>query len=387
MLRQTLPNSESKSDEGEQTMLWVMAGGGTGGHIYPALALAAAVKTMSPDTQLLFVGGDLRSGAKNRPSTRIPAPNRHSETLSEAVAFAIKFHLRFGNALRHFPNLQPFPQTAPKSGHRDGRATLQFAHFWLANWLGLKLVLFEANSIPGRTNKLLAKLADWVATGFPEAVNFFPKGKATYTGVPIRADVRSMDKLTARKTLGLTENEQCLLVFGGSRGAQRINEALWDALPRLLLRTSLKIVHLCGSQWEQDAKRIQEALPEDVRERYQPFGYREDMPVLLHAADLALSRAGASSIAELLAAGVPSILIPYPFAIYDHQRFNALSVVRRGAAVMILNADLTGERLFETVSELLSSREKLERMRESALKIARPFAAEEIVKRTLELLG
>jgi UDP-N-acetylglucosamine--N-acetylmuramyl-(pentapeptide) pyrophosphoryl-undecaprenol N-acetylglucosamine transferase len=178
-----------------------------------------------------------------------------------------------------------------------------------------------------------------------------------------------MDKLTARKTLGLTENEQCLLVFGGSRGAQRINEALWDALPRLLLRTSLKIVHLC------------------VRERYQPFGYREDMPVLLHAADLALSRAGASSIAELLAAGVPSILIPYPFAIYDHQRFNALSVVRRGAAVMILNADLTGERLFETVSELLSSREKLERMRESALKIARPFAAEEIVKRTLELLG
>ena len=341
---------------------------------------------MSPDTQLLFVGATYGLEQKIVPQhgyplltvTARPFPRRLLSPSSFISGSAMLYGIF--QTFNHFRKLRP-KVVIGTGGYASVCALLA------GKLVGAKLVLFEANSIPGRTNKLLAKLADWVATGFPEAVNFFPKGKATYTGVPIRADVRSMDKLTARKTLGLTENEQCLLVFGGSRGAQRINEALWDALPRLLLRTSLKIVHLCGSQWEQDAKRIQEALPEDVRERYQPFGYREDMPVLLHAADLALSRAGASSIAELLAAGVPSILIPYPFAIYDHQRFNALSVVRRGAAVMILNADLTGERLFETVSELLGSREKLERMRESALKIARPFAAEEIVKRTLELLG
>lgn len=175
--------------------------------------------------------------------------------------------------------------------------------------------------------------------------------------------------------------------FRWQQGRSANQRSLVGRFASLAFADFLKIVHLCGSQWEQDAKRIQEALPEDLRERYQPFGYREDMPVLLHAADLALSRAGASSIAELLTAGVPSILVPYPFAIYDHQRFNALSVVRRGAAVMILNADLTGERLFETVSELLDSRERLKRMRELALTIARPFAAEEIVKRTLELLG
>lgn len=253
--------------------------------------------------------------------------------------------------------------------------------------VGAKVVLFEANSIPGRTNKLLAKIADWVATGFPEAVNFFPKGKATYTGVPIRSDVRDMDRSTARKILGLTENEQCLLVFGGSRGAQRINEALWDALPKLLLRPNLKIVHICGLQWEQDARRIQNALPEDVRGRYQPFGYREDMPVLLHSADLAVSRAGASSTAELLVAGVPSILVPYPFAIYDHQRFNALSVVRRGAARMVLNDELNGERMWREVSELLDNPEDLNRMHEAALKIAKPFAAEEIVNRTISLIS
>lgn len=252
--------------------------------------------------------------------------------------------------------------------------------------VGAKIVLFEANSVPGRTNKLLAKIADWVATGFPEAVNFFPKGKATYTGVPIRSDVRNMDRATARKTLGLTESEQCLLVFGGSRGAQRINEALWDALPKLLLRPNLKIIHICGSQWEQDARRIQDALPEDVRGRYQPFGFREDMPVLLHSADLAVSRAGASSTAELLVAGVPSILVPYPFAIYDHQRFNALSIVRRGAARMVLNAELSGERMWREVSELFDNPDALNRMRESALKIAKPFAAEEIVNQTISLI-
>lgn len=252
--------------------------------------------------------------------------------------------------------------------------------------VGSKVVLFEANSIPGRTNKFLAKISDWIATGFPEAVNFFPKGKAQHTGVPIRTDVRNMDRTTARRILALTENEKCLLVFGGSRGARSINEALWDALPRLLLRPNLVIVHICGSQWERDAKRIQQAIPEKVRERYQPFGYREDMPVLLHSCDLSVSRAGASSIAELLVAGVPSILVPYPFAIYDHQRFNALSVVRGGAAKMVLNADLSGERIEREVSQLLDEPETLNRMRQAALNIAKPFAAEEIVKKILSLL-
>jgi len=282
-------------------------------------------------------------------------------------------------ALRHFRNLKP--KVVIGTGGYASVCALVAGKIVRA-----KLVLFEANSIPGRTNKLLARLADWVATGFPEAVNFFPKGKATYTGVPVRTDVRDMDRSTARKTLGLAEDERCLLVFGGSRGAQRINEALWDALPKLLLRPSLKIVHICGYQWERDARQIQQVLPEDVRERYQPFGYREDMPVFLHAADIAVSRAGASSIAEMLVAGLPSILVPYPFAIYDHQRFNAMSVVRRGAARMVLNSELNGERLWGEVSQLLDNPENLQRMRESALKAAKPFAAEEIVNRTLSLI-
>ncbi|MGQ9463231.1 MAG: undecaprenyldiphospho-muramoylpentapeptide beta-N-acetylglucosaminyltransferase [Candidatus Fervidibacter sp.] len=367
-------------------MVWVMAGGGTGGHIYPALALAAAVKSTLPNAKIWFVGATYGLEQKIVPQngyplltvTARPFPRRLFSPLSLLSSSATIYGVV--QAFRHLKKLRP-QVVIGTGGYASVCALLA------GKLVGARLILFEANSIPGRTNKLLARLANWVATGFPEALGFFPKGKTNHTGVPIRPDIRDMDKATARKIMGLTENERCLLVFGGSRGAQRINEALWDSLPRLLLLPSLKVVHLCGSQWEKDATQIQEALPQDVRERYCPFGYREDMPVLLHAADIAVSRAGASSIAELLTAGVPSILVPYPFAIYDHQRFNALSVVRRGAALMILNSELTSKRLVETVSELLSNPERLERMREATLSIARPFAAEEIVNKALELLG
>lgn len=375
----------NRNDEGEQVMRWVMAGGGTGGHIYPALALAAAVKTSLPDVQIWFIGATQGLEQKIIPKHGYPLltvlsrpfPHRLFSPTSVLAGSAMLYGIV--QAFKHLRIL--CPKVVIGTGGYASVCTLIAGKIVRA-----KVVLFEANSIPGRTNKLLAKIADWIATGFPEAVNFFPKGKAKYTGVPIRPDVREMDRTTARKAFDLTENEQCLLVFGGSRGAQRINEALWDALPKLLLRPFLKIVHICGSQWERDAKRIQEALPKDVGKRYQPFGYREDMPIILHSADLAVSRAGASSTAELLVAGVPSILVPYPFAIYDHQRFNALSIVRRGAAKMVLNAELNGERMWREVSELLDNSGDLQRMREAALSIAKPFAAEEIVNQIISLL-
>ncbi len=366
-------------------MRWVMAGGGTGGHIYPALALAAAVKAVSPETQLWFIGAT--HGLEQRivpkhgfPLVTVsarPFPRRLYSPASLVAGAATVYGV--GQTLRFFQRLRP--QVVIGTGGYASVCALLAGRL-----VGAIVVLFEANTIPGRTNKLLARIAHWVATGFPEAVSFFPKGKAQYTGVPLRPEIRTIDRTTARQQLGLAEDELCLLVVGGSRGAQRINEALWDALPILLLQPSLRIIHLCGTSWEDDAQRIQRALPPEAQHRYQPFGYREDMPVLLHAADIAVSRAGANAIAELLVAGVPAILVPYPFAIYDHQRFNALSVVRRGAAMMVLNQDLTGQKLAEAVTELLADKERRERMRQAALSLAKPFAAEEIVERVRELL-
>ncbi|GBC99100.1 UDP-N-acetylglucosamine--N-acetylmuramyl-(pentapeptide) pyrophosphoryl-undecaprenol N-acetylglucosamine transferase [bacterium HR17] len=252
---------------------------------------------------------------------------------------------------------------------------------------GARCVLFEANAVPGRTNRWLARLACFIVTGFPEATAFFPPGRAAWTGTPVRPEVREGDRDTVRKQLGLTAADRLLLVFGGSQGARRLNEAVWDALPRLMAEPSLHIVHACGRHWEAEAQRLHAALPPAWRSRYRPFGYREDIPKLLHAADLAVSRAGSSSIAELLVAGVPAILVPYPFAIYDHQRFNALSVVRRGAADMVLDAELTGERLAKTVLALLHDEERLATMRGAARALAKPHAAEAIVDIILTFLG
>lgn len=367
-------------------MRWVMAGGGTGGHIYPALAVAAAAQREMPNLNLLFVGTTRGLEQRLIPQRGYPlltvSARPFPRRMVSPTFFVSLAVMAYGavQALWHFRKFRPHVVVGT-GGYASVCALLA------GKMVGSKLILFEANSIPGRTNRVLAKLADFIATGFPEAVAFFPPRKTQFTGTPVRQEVRVTDRLKARRYLGLDEATPLLLAFGGSQGAKRLNEALWDALPRLLTALpSLQIVHLCGAWWEEEAKHIHAALPAKEQDRYQPFGYREDLPLLLPAADLAISRAGSSSVAELLIAGVPSLFVPYPFAIYDHQRFNALSAVRRGAAQMLLDAELSGERLAATVIELLSDRERLAQMRDAALRIAKPFAAEEIVQRILELL-
>ncbi len=367
-------------------MRWVMAGGGTGGHIYPALAVAAAAQAKVPDLQLLFVGANRGLEQHLIPQRGYPlltvSARPFPRRMVSPTFFVSSAVMAYGTvqALWHFRRWRP-QVVVGTGGYASVCALLA------GKPVGAKLVLFEANSIPGRTNKALAKLADFIATGFPEAVAFFPPRKTQFTGTPVREEVRVTDRLQARRNLGLDEETPLLLVFGGSQGSKRLNETLWDALPRLLMALpSLRIVHLCGTWWEEEAKHIRSALPFGGQDRYQPFGYREDLPLLLPAADLAVSRAGSSSVAELLVAGVPSLFVPYPFAIYDHQRFNALSVVRRGAGQMILEAELSGQGLAETVIELLTERKRLEQMRANAFSIAKPFAAEEIVGRILALL-
>lgn len=339
-----------------------------------------------PDLDIVFVGAALgleqhlvpRHGYPLLTISSRPFPRRVFSPSSFISGSVLLYG--FIQALHHLQQIRP--QVVLGTGGYASVCALLAGKF-----VGAKLVLFEANSIPGRTNKTLAKIADFIATGFPEAINFFPYRKTHWTGTPIREEIRTMERAEARRRLGLDEEALNLLVFGGSQGARHINETVWDALPRLFTALqSLHIVHLCGSRWEEEARHLQAALTREWQQRYQPFGYREDMAVLIHAADLAVSRAGSGSIAELLVAGVPSILVPYPYAVYDHQRFNALSVVRSGAAKMMLDAELSGERLAGAMIELLSDAERLMRMRAAAKRIAKPFAAEEIVERTLTLL-
>ncbi|MDT7898764.1 MAG: undecaprenyldiphospho-muramoylpentapeptide beta-N-acetylglucosaminyltransferase, partial [Armatimonadota bacterium] len=367
-------------------MLWVMAGGGTGGHIYPAIALVTAARRKVPDLQVHFVGSARRLDQDlfvryGYPFHALPVRPFPVKLLSPQSFLAVGSWLwGLSVALRLFRRWRP-TVVIGTGGYASLCALLA------GRLVNAKGVLFEANAVPGRTNKILARFADLIATGFPEALAHFPPQKAFFSGVPIRPDFLNADRESARRKLGLRDGEHLLLVVGGSQGAKRLNEALWDALPLLLpQRENLRIVHFCGTRWEATAQQICQALPAHWRDRYQPFGYRDDIALFLAAADLAVSRAGANAIAELLVAGVPAILVPYPFAIHDHQRFNALSVVKRGAAEMVLDAELTGERLAKEVLSLLNDEPRRAQMRTAAHQLARPSAADEIVERTLRLI-
>jgi UDP-N-acetylglucosamine--N-acetylmuramyl-(pentapeptide) pyrophosphoryl-undecaprenol N-acetylglucosamine transferase len=229
-------------------------------------------------------------------------------------------------------------------------------------------VLLEQNARPGLANRVLSRFAARVCATFPESADAFPHGKVVVTGNPVRV----LGRPSARKETGFT-----LLVFGGSQGAHRINEAMMAAAPAL--KESIPNLHILHQTGATDA--------EAVRARYAEIGvsaeveaFIDDMASAYARADLVLCRAGATTVAELALLGKPAILVPYPFAADDHQRANASVVEARGAGIMILDRDLTGERLAATIAGLARGHKRLESMAEAAKHLAVPDAAERVVE-------
>ncbi|MCS7225212.1 MAG: UDP-N-acetylglucosamine--N-acetylmuramyl-(pentapeptide) pyrophosphoryl-undecaprenol N-acetylglucosamine transferase, partial [Armatimonadetes bacterium] len=325
-------------------MKWVLAGGGTGGHLFPALAIAEVAKQRFPDLALLFVAswrGLERSHLEQTPYEWIGIPSRSfpRHIVAPGTIGSLSVLVQgIGRLLLRFRSFRP--QLIIGTGGYVSVPALIAGRLYRS-----KIVFLEANTIPGRTHRLLSRLADRVVTGFPEAVSFFREGVGTYTGLPVRKEFLQVCRSESRKHLQISKEDSLILVMGGSQGARRINEAIFDALGRGLLENpSWHLIHLCGSRWEAEAQSVRRALPERIQKRYRVYGFFGAVASFFHSADLLISRAGASTIAEALCAGLPSVLIPYPYAIYDHQRFNALSVARRGAAQIIHNCEATGLR-------------------------------------------
>ena len=257
----------------------------------------------------------------------------------------------------------------------------------VAGWLQRVPVLIYLPDIePGLAIRLLSRLARRVAVSVEESQRYFPAHKTTVTGYPVRSELltrigesanQQISKGKARKALDLEEGLKTLLVFGGSRGARSINLALSRVLVRLL--DVCQIVHICGrldAQWVEDQRA---ELPAHLRARYKAYAYlHEEMALALAAADLVVARAGAATLGELPALGLPSILVPYPYA-GRHQELNADYLVSHGAAVKMDNADLE-KRLLPTVMELLGNEERLIQMGERARSLARPRAAQHIAQ-------
>jgi UDP-N-acetylglucosamine--N-acetylmuramyl-(pentapeptide) pyrophosphoryl-undecaprenol N-acetylglucosamine transferase len=245
-----------------------------------------------------------------------------------------------------------------------------------ARWAGIPTLIYLPDMRPGLAIKYLSRFADRVAVTAPPAARYFRPGQAVVTGYPVRRELFERDQAEARKRLGLTRGEDglpVLLVFGGSQGAHSINRAVCDGIEALL--GAAQVIHLSGPRDAGWTRERRASLPEPLQARYHLYPYlHEEMVDALLAADLAVSRAGASTLGEFPAAGLPAVLVPYPYA-GAHQWDNARYLVEAGAAVAIADADL-GKALIPTVLDLLSDYSRLAEMRQAARSLARPDAAQ-----------
>lgn len=357
----------------------VIAAGGTGGHLYPAIALAREFQRVRPGASALFVG--TTRGLESRVVPREGFPLR----LITAKPFMGVGRLGAAKALAALPagiwesvrllKAQRADLVIGVGGYTSPAVLLAAA------LLRKPRVILEPNSYPGLANKLLGPLVQLVFLAFGSAAEFFPRVKVRVVGTPLRQEF--LEPVQAR-TQGSEDGRMHLVIFGGSQGAKAINGAMVDALPYLTdLRDRLLITHQTG---EQDRESVAQGYAKHkVRADVRPFLY--DMPLVLRSADLVVSRAGAMTIAELAACGCPAILVPLPQAIYNHQAKNAAVMESAGAAIVLPQYELSGERLASTIRSVLTDSQRLQDMRARSLSLRHVDAAGRIVEECLSLLG
>ncbi|NLG83552.1 MAG: undecaprenyldiphospho-muramoylpentapeptide beta-N-acetylglucosaminyltransferase, partial [Firmicutes bacterium] len=253
---------------------------------------------------------------------------------------------------------------------------------------GVPSAIQEQNAFPGLTNRLLGRLVRRVFLGYEEAARYFPPAKIMVTGNPIRRDILGVERVAAAGRLGLDPALTTILVMGASQGARSLNEALLTCLPRLLLQPRLQVLHIAGRR---NYETVQEALahlrlPPAMAARVVVAPYIYNIADAYAVADLVVSRAGAISLAEMTARGLPLILVPFPYAAADHQVFNARALEAKGAARVILDRELDGERLYREIAVLLRDPSRLVRMRRASQACGRPEATEKIVTGLMDLL-
>lgn len=363
----------------------IVSGGGTGGHIYPALTLIRRLQQKISGLEVLYVGTHAGLEADIIPKEGLPFATVDLQGLKRSfspenilrLARAVK---GVGSAAKIVREYQP-DVVIGTGGYVCGPVLLA------ASLMGIPTVIQEQNVIPGITNKILGKFVSRVAVGYEAAAKAFPKGKTVFTGNPIRSEIMQERSDAAYKEFGFSPARKTVLISGGSRGARTINRAMVEVLAHYAGNPQVQLLHVTGkNEYEDIMQRVQAAgvdLQQHDNLRVLPYLY--NMPVAMSMADLAVFRAGATGLAELTAKGIPAILVPYPYAAENHQEFNARAVEKAGGAKVILNKDLTGEVLIQTIDSLLGDEQALAAMSEAGRKLGRPQAAETITELIIEL--
>jgi UDP-N-acetylglucosamine--N-acetylmuramyl-(pentapeptide) pyrophosphoryl-undecaprenol N-acetylglucosamine transferase len=353
----------------------VIACGGTGGHLFPGVAVAEALRDRGHEVMLFVSEKEIDvlalSGRQKFRFEKLPTIGLPSVYSPAILGFVRRFHQSFALCRSIYRKFQPhvilgmggFTSTAPVlAGRMRGVAT--FIH--------------ESNAIPGKANRLTARFVRAVLLGFKECAPFFPKVRTEITGTPIRSDLVRIDRNVARQKLGLREDLTTALVMGGSQGATGLNQAIIRSLPFLHDR-KLQMIHLSGSRDERlMADNYQR---ENIPAYVAAFHHR--MEEIYSAADFVIARSGAASLSEFAAFGLPGILIPFPYAADDHQTRNAEIFARAGAAVLVKESELSGDTLARHITDLIDSAGKLKRMSESSARLT-PRDAAGAVAATME---
>ncbi|MBR6166947.1 MAG: undecaprenyldiphospho-muramoylpentapeptide beta-N-acetylglucosaminyltransferase [Paludibacteraceae bacterium] len=353
-------------------MRYLISGGGTGGHIFPAVSIANALKELDPEAKILFVGALGRMEMERVPQAGyeivglpVRGFNRAQPWKNVSVMMDLVKSLRqVKKIIRDFkPNVG-----VGVGGYASGAA------MWQASKMGIPILLQEQNGFAGVTNKILRNKAAKICVAYEGMERFFPADKIILTGNPVRQNLTSGIKNEKLKI-------KTLLIIGGSLGARTINEAVKAALPQLV-KSDIHVVWQTGKGYYEKCKAAWETAgsPNNI----ECLDFLSDMPDRYAQADLVISRAGASSISELCLLGKPSILVPSPNVAEDHQTHNALALVNKNAAVLVKDIE-AAEELIPTALELIQDEKRLEQLHTNVLKLAQTDSAKRIAEEVMKL--
>ncbi|MCF6093605.1 undecaprenyldiphospho-muramoylpentapeptide beta-N-acetylglucosaminyltransferase [Microaerobacter geothermalis] len=359
----------------------IISGGGTGGHIYPALSLLKEFKKRESDIEILYVGSKHGLEADIVQKEGIPFFPLKVSGFKRKISWEnLRTVYRFINGVSICKSLiRKFKPDIVIGTGGYVCAPVVYA----ASKLSIPTLIHEQNVIPGLTNQFLSRYVDMVAVSFSGSEQYFPAKKVKLTGNPRATEVATAEAKQGFESLHILPEKKIVLVVGGSRGARPINETFLSMIPRLVELPDFHFVYVTGEvHYEKVVQRIGEHVPTNLS--VYPFLY--NMPEVLAATSLIINRAGASFLAEITALGLPSILIPSPYVTNNHQEKNARWMEEQGASIMLLEKDLNEMALFQAIHDLMNDETRLIHMSIKAKSLGKPEAAELLYKEAKAML-
>jgi UDP-N-acetylglucosamine--N-acetylmuramyl-(pentapeptide) pyrophosphoryl-undecaprenol N-acetylglucosamine transferase len=360
-----------------RTYKFILSGGGTGGHIYPAIAIANELKSRFPESEILFVGAQDKMEMQKVPQAGYPIKGLWIAGLQRRLTFdnALFPVKLLSSLLKSRQIIKQFkPDVVIGTGGFASGPLLQ-----MANSAGIPTVIQEQNSYPGITNKLLSKKANAICVAYEKLERFFPKDKIVLTGNPVRQDLIAIDD---KRTEGITHfnldpNKKTILILGGSLGARRVNQLIEKEL-EFFASQKVQLLWQCGKLYFDEYQKYNSG-------NVQVMAFIERMDLVYAAADIVISRAGASSVSELCIVGKPVVFIPSPNVAEDHQTKNAQSVADKNGAILIRESEL--DTTFEsTFSDLIANESKQNELSQNIKNLALPNATKAIVEEIIKLI-